>query len=202
MSTGLETLIALHKAQLGAEAVKLFPAAADADFVRHLDLGAKQFTKKRQILKRASITLIANQAIYAAPVDMDVFSRHEWGAGALTQFSPWDPAWPGPFPEVQIQVNADAEMELVFSPPPTELQLALLGSEFFFWYYAKITTLSVRSQDEPLLLLAALIEAVRELSTRNVVSPIQLHKGMSSTATAQTPLAWYQELMKEWTNTS
>lgn len=198
--TTLVDLVALHKAQLG-DAVKPFTAGDDADFVRHLQSGARRLIDKRPVLKRDSLTLVTGCSVYLAAADLVKFSRYEWGRGAIQQFRIWDPDWPGPFPEVQ-EVITDDGPELVFWPAPTLQQITLLGAEFPYWYYALHTVsdnlVTVLPEDQPMLLLAALIEAVRELTTRGVVAPVQLHRGVVPTATSQTPLAWFQELQREW----
>lgn len=192
-------LIAAHKAALGPDAVKLWED--DSEFIRHIQKGGRRLIEKRPRILRAKLTLVAGQAVYAAPADLVLFQRQEWGMSSILQFKPWDPSWPGPFPEIS-EVVTDEGPELVFTPAPTAGQIAALGADYWFHYRAahQIDTeaVTVPVADEPLLLLAALIEAVQELTARNLVNPIQLHRGLGSLPNQGTPLAYLEALRWQW----
>lgn len=201
--TTLVDLVALHKAKLGDAVTKVFTLPNDEDFIRHLQAAANRLIEKRPYMKRDIITLVAGQSGYSAADDLIKFSRYEWGKSSLSQFRIWEPDWPGPFPDVVVDIMEEGP-KLIFMPAPTTAQIDKLGADFYYWYYAShiITqgTITVLPRDESLLLFASLLEAVRELATRNLTIPIQFHKNMSPLATVQTPLAWYHELTVEWSN--
>jgi len=191
----LDELIADHRAQLGKVAAR-FTAADDADFVRHLRNGAGRLTAKCPRWVSGTLTLVAGQSDYAAPTDLLGVACTDWGKEHRRQV--WDDDYLGMTPYMlPIEVDGVAMLRLV--PGPTTAQLAVWGGTLTYRYLAshQITADRVTFSDlqRPLVLLAALIEAMRDLAADTTV--VQLQKGLSGLPTAGTPAYLYEKLSLE-----
>lgn len=189
-------LIAAHKAQLGKVADR-FTAPADADFARHLKNAARRMTFKFPRWMTATLTPVVGASDYPAPADINGVAVSDWGrdCGAL----PWDDDFAG-YPPLLILLESAAGPILRLSQAPTAAMLAAWGSTLPYRYLAahEITATRVTLPDptEPLVLLAALIEAMRELATDTTV--IQFQRGLSSIPTVGTPAHLYERLSMEF----
>lgn len=178
------------------DAGKVFTAADDADFVRHLSKAAEALTPIRPRTEVGALTLVAEQPNYAAPADLWRYKSSTWGAARA---QPWEKAWPGRLPEVR-----EAAGELWFVPPPSAHQVAVLGAGFTFFYYAlhvvgaNEADTTISANDRNLLLLRAQAEAMRELAMRDSVRPTTVRDGFSSQPKTGTPAALYQALLSEF----
>jgi hypothetical protein len=173
MSMLLSALVADFKASLN-DAAAQFRAPADADFARLLGVALLDMQAKRPVTKLGQVTLFPLQARYAVTnEDFAALKVHQWADPASTP-KPWDPCYPGAVPRVAAQWGG-ASWWLEFSPAPTPRQLAVWGSEFRFWYFARHVLSETAGQttvnpaDRGLLLLRAQAEALRELAMRIVV---------------------------------
>lgn len=145
----------------------------------------------------ATLTLVAGEAEYAAPVDLLRFKMALWGVS--TPVSPWDKNFPGRLPDV---MHADGL--LILLPAPTALQIALLGSDYRFFYFAAHalgddpgdTTLAAGNRG--LLILRAQAECCRELALRNITKPVALRDGISSAPRNGHPAVLYKQLLDEF----
>ncbi len=188
-------LVADHKAAL-MDSADVFTAAADADFIRHLDAAALALSRHRPRTLLGQLELVADQAGYAAPGDFQVFKAALWGN---TTARPWEKSWPGRIPSAHaVEVGGVTEIHL--DPAPTAAQISLLGSAYKFFYFAKhvISTTSasttVRPGDRGLLLLRAQVEAMKEMAMRNIKKPVQLRDGIASAPRNGTPAALFEML--------
>lgn len=192
----LTDLIADHKAQLG-KAIERFRAADDADYIRHLALAAHRMNHKHPRVRMAMLPVTAGVVDYPAEVGSIAIIAHEWGVGA--RHHPWDDAFVGIPPWVQ-QVDGDDEPRWRLSNRPTENQIVAWGSTIPVRYQAaheiNATVITAPDSDRALVLLAALIEAMRDLSTETTV--VQLHKGLTGLPTAGTPAYLYERLLTEF----
>lgn len=191
----LDDLVADHKAQLGKVAAR-FTAPDDADFVRHLRNGAGRLSAKCLRWASGTLTLVAAQSDYPAPADLLGAPSTDWGKDYLRR--PWDDDFLGLTPHMlSIQVDGVAMLRLV--PWPTSAQIGAWGGTLTYQYLAhhQITENLVTFGDlqRPLVLLAALVEAMRELSTDTTV--VQLQKGLAGLPTAGTPAYLYEKLSLE-----
>ena len=145
----------------------------------------------------ATLTLVAGQAEYAAPADFLRFKMALWGTSTPTK--PWDKAHPGRLPDV-----SHCEGALILVPAPTALQIALLGSDYRFFYFAVpvladgagATTLPASQRG--LLLLRAQAECCRELALRNITKPVALRDGISNGPRNGHPAVLYKQLLDEF----
>lgn len=184
-----------HQAQLGKAAGR-FATPAD-DFARHLRLAARRIDTRWPRLQRGTLTLTAGVAQYPAPADCSAVIRHDWGR--FHPDAPWDETGPGVRPLMQ-RIDDSGTPMLWITPAPRPVQLQCWGSDLIYWYYTPhlITDIQVTvdEQHRAKVLLAALIEALRELSTETAV--VQLQRGLAGIPTAGTPAYLYEAALREW----
>lgn len=197
MSMALADLIADHKLQLG-EAVRKRLGEADAVYQRQLLAATLALNEKRPRRASASLSLVAEQARYTAPSDALAVLRLDWGADRRFR-QPWQQGYIGVLPVCTLDGD-----QILLSPAPSADQIACLGASAGLRYLAAHSldadaeNTTVPATDRAVLLLAALIEAMRELASANVAEPITLHRGIGNTPSNATPAAWYQALRDEW----
>lgn len=179
------------------DAAKPFAAPDDADFIRHIDRAAHALSGRRTRTLVGTLQLVADQPNYAKPADFWRYKTTNWGAGK--RGNPWDRTWPGRLPDVR---EFDDELWLV--PAPTAHQVAMLGSAFTFFYYARhvvatdAAQTTVSEADRGLLLLRAQAEAMRELAMRDVVRSAAVRDGFSGQMRTNTPAALAQWFLDEF----
>lgn len=198
MSMQLSDLVEDLKASLKDSAAK-FDAANDADFKRLLALAAVGFGRKRPRTLTGSISLIAGVDRYAAPADFIMQKGSLWGREEQRKYKPWDSRHPGRLPVMSV-AEEEGSLKIFLSPLPSAQQIACIGSNYTFFYYAAHTLseeagkTTVRENDRDLLLLLATIHAMIELANSGTVNPIQLHRGMGSQSKATTASGWVEKL--------
>lgn len=179
------------------DAGRAFTAAADADFVRHLDKAAQAMTRARRRTQAGTLMLEAGRADYAAPADLWLFKTTTWGAAHGLR--PWEPGYPGRLPDVRL-----IDGVLWFVPAPSAQQIAVLGAACPFFYYARLAVAdaandtTVAADDRGLLLLRAQAEAMRELALRDSVRPTGVQSAWSGQPKTGTPAALAQWLLGEF----
>lgn len=194
-----DELVADHKAQLG-KAAERFRALHDADFKRHLRLAARRMNVKRPLWLSATVALVGGQTDYPAPAGLLSVLVSDWGRGGGCGCPrPWDPNFVGFAPRVALADTPGGKV-VRLSAPPGARQLIAWGPSLSFQYVASHevseTRITLADADRPLILLAALIEAMRELATETSVE--QLHKGLVGLPTAGTPAYLYERLREEF----
>lgn len=178
------------------DAAATFTAAADADFVRHLDKAAADMHRVRPNSKVGQVTLVAEQQAYDGPPDM---LRFRYPLRRRVALKPWDPGYAPAF-----YVRHAIGSKLVFDAPPSPAQIAVHGSNFAFMYVAldsigdTVGETTIAAPDRDVLLLRAQAEALLELSLRDSVRPVQIGGGFGQQAKTGTPATLYHELMAEW----
>lgn len=188
-------LVADLKASL-LDAAKVFTAADDADYVRHLGAAAAALTPKRPRTLASTITLVAYQPTYPGPTDMWRYKSTTWGA---VRPQPWEASWPGRLPAV-----SDVDGALWFLPAPSPKHIAALGASFSFFYYARHSVgveaadTTIATGDRGLLLLRAQAEAMRELAMRDSVRPVNAQSAFSGLPKTGTPAALAQWFLDEF----
>lgn len=191
-----DDLLAAHQAQLG-KAVERFRSPDDADFVRHLRRAGRWIDSRWPRILDGELSLVAMVNEYPAPAGCLMIHGHSWGRYARP--IPWDEYGPG-FPPLLERIIDETGPRLLLCPPPTAQQIAVWGGTLRYRYrVAHEITAEAVTVDEGhhgAVLLAALIEAMRDLSAE--VTVVQLHKGLSSVPTAGTPAYLYEALLREW----
>lgn len=198
-------LVVLHKRGL-MDAASLFPAANDADLLRHLRVAARELSAgKRTRTKLGTLTLVAGTSQYPAPADLLRAKVSPWGVDQVTA-QPWN-APRTPLPALRTAVDADGSEQLHLRPPPCAAQIAAFGSDYPYYYLTSHlvpdtgnSTITDRELD--LLLLRAKVEAMRELAIRNHNKPVSLRAGQgmgdaSQARNASAP-ALYDAFLREY----
>lgn len=183
------------------DAAGAFPAAADADFQRHIDKAAADMHRVRPRTLLGEVTLTADVGEYAGPADLMRFKSALWGVQPdWSAAKPWEKTWPGRLP--RCRVLDDGSLSL--SPPPTAQQISLLGSAYRFYYVRRdaVGTLAadttIVAADRDILLLRAQAEAMHELAMRDSVRPVQVGGGFGQHAKTGTPQALWESMMTAW----
>lgn len=198
-------LVAMHKASL-LEAAALFTEAADAAFIRHLQIAARDISRrKRPRTLAATLPLLAGVDVYEAPADLLDVKVADWGSARRAQ--PWN--YPrGPLPQLCLwQPDPAAAPKLRLTPAPTEAQIAAFGAAMPYYYMGEHEmpasgTTSITSREVNLLLLRAKVEAMRELSVRASMQPttLRMGQGMGDAVMSKnmTPPALYERFLLEY----
>ena len=141
-----------------------------------------------------SVQLIAGQPLYTTPPLFVDFAYSQWGKGKKSYYQ-------GCGVRPHIKTN---NRQLHFSPAPTIEQISVWDSLFIYTYKARHTLNEVanectlQDEDESLLILRAMAELMRLLTTRNVVSPITLSRGLGNVPSNSTPSSIHKYLMAEY----
>ncbi len=194
-----DELVADHKAQLG-KAAERFKALNDADFKRHVRLAARRMNAKTPLWANGTLALSGGQTDYPAPPDLLSVLVSDWGrAGGCGCPRPWDDGFVGFAPRIALADTPSGKVVRLSAAPGAQ-QLNAWGASLNFQYVAshEISEARITLPDpaKPLVLLAALIEAMRELATETSVE--QLHKGLAGVPTAGTPAYLYEKLCQEF----
>lgn len=179
---------------LWGDAATHWTLPADADYVRHLDAALQGFGIAWPHRVGASATVTAGVADYPLPADFIGLLSLEWGRDQRARAQPWSTDWPGRAPTAQT-LHTPAGWVLRLAPAPTAADVALLGAACRYVYRAQhvIGTLGADTTVPPTLrdalLMYGLAAGLQELAARNVLKPIQLHRGMGSVPANSTPQA-------------
>lgn len=196
-------LVADLKASL-MDSANVFTAASDGDFKRHLDLAALDFGRFRPRTMKATLTLVADQAEYDAPADFKLYKSSLWGMTPIKAPQPWEKGYPGKLPYCEA-LEIGGVRKLFLYPTPTAAQIAVLGSVYIYFYYAKhvidaaaAASTTIQLADRGLLLLRAQAEAMKEMTVRNSGKPVAMRDGLSGMSRNSTPAALYEMLMRDF----
>lgn len=185
------------------DARTVFTGAGDADFKRQLRAAALDFGRKRRRTLYDALALVADQAAYAAPASFLQFKSSLWGISPRPMPQPWEATYCGPLPNVHLSEEAGVK-KLRFDRPPTSAQIAVLGPEYGYYYFAghaiaaAAANTTILEGERALLLLRAQAEACRELAVRNIHKPVSMRDGLSGIARNSTPSYMYEQLMREF----
>lgn len=190
-------LLADHKAVLSNASGK-FAAPEDGDYKRHLNNAALALSRFRRRTLVATLTLVAEQADYDAPTDIVATKVSDWGQGKLLF---WDVHY-ARLPRLSL-FEGESGLKVHLNPAPTSTQISLFGRHYAYFYLAahavgeSSAQTTFNASDRDLFLLLALIEAMKELAAKNVIQPIQLHKGMGGMPANSTPSALVELLTRQ-----
>lgn len=180
---------------LWGDAAAYWAAAGDGDYLRHLDACLTAFGNRWPRRMGASMALVAEQSDYALPADFLGLLSLEWGRAQRARARQWHDDWPGRPPTAQALDTVAGGQVLRLTPAPSAADIALLGSACPYTYRAQYVLDAVSASTtvpanlrEPLLMYG-LAQGLQELAARNVLKPIQLHRGMGSVPANSTPQA-------------
>lgn len=173
------------------EAGKKFLSPDGADFRRHLAVAVRDYSRLRPRTLSATVTLIAEQPNYAAPLDLLRPKVGMWGVTQRRAVKPWDAGClSGPLPRLSL-----VGQEIWLDPPPSSAQISAFGSCYQFFYFAAhalgeaAAETSVPEIDRPVLMIRAVSAALSELAAQNHNRPVQLGGQMASVPRNGTPAA-------------
>lgn len=189
--------------QMLHEAGHRLTAANKGDFQRFIRMAATDLAHVRPRTLVASLTLVADQAEYPAPADLvAVKAPARWGLQARRTRKPWADNWPGRLPTLRAIESGGATV-LHLDPAPSAAQIADLGADYSFYYLAGHrvaldgANTTVRAVDRDLLLVRAMVFALRELAADSSVKPTRVGDGIGNGPRNGTPSAladaWYKE---------
>jgi hypothetical protein len=152
-----------------------------AEIERFINAALSDLGRVKPLQLLGELTLVADQALYAAPADLVAPLYSNWGKAELNSHKPWNRDWPGRLPRLGMVVQSDVRM-LELDPAPTQGQLDLIGSTYVYHYrgsYAlgdtEATTTVPADLDQALLVRAA-AEAMLSLAMGGVTKPVLLGK--------------------------
>lgn len=190
-------------AQLTGSMLDTATAFLPADFERHIDLAVGDYSRFCPQSVTAEIALVSGLALYPCPDDLVRVLECDWGRDFKATRNPWDVDWPGRLPEIAVAIAANGR-RLRLTPAPNYGQIAALGSTCPYLYAANHCAAedhyTLRAEDEPVVILRAQAEAMRELAMKSISKPMQLRDGMSQSPKNGTPAYLYGALMHEFAN--
>lgn len=195
MSTMARADLAASLKLLWGDSASYWSLAADADYVRHLDDALPGFGNAWPHRVGASATVTAGVADYPLPADFVGLLSLEWGRDQRARARQWNTDWPGRAPTAQVLYTAADGWVLRLTPVPTAADVALLGTACPYVYRAQhvigdlAAETTVPATLRQSLLMYGLAAGLQELAARNVLKPIQLHRGMGSVPANSTPQA-------------
>jgi len=200
----------MARAQLASAVRRYLMEAADAfksdgvddgsEFDAVLDAAAADLSRYKARTLVGSVTLVAEKSDYPAPVDMIYAKQSLWGKQQRRTRARWGKNYPGVLPKLQLISDG----LLMITPAPSSAQIASLGSEYKFFYAAfhrigeTAAETTVPESDRHLLILRAVVEALRWLAVNNINKPVRLRDGISQGPRNGTPAALAEQLMKEF----
>lgn len=180
---------------LWGDAAAYWATAGDGDYLRHLDACLTAFGQRWPRRMAATVTLTAGVEDYPLPADFLALLSLEWGRSQRARARQWNADWPGRPPTAQVLNTVADGQVLRLTPPPSAADIDLLGSACAYTYRAQYVLDAVAANTtvpatlrEPLLMYG-LAQGLQELAARNVLKPIQLHRGMGSVPANSTPQA-------------
>lgn len=185
------------------QAATYFKAAKNADFIRHLDAAAADLGRVKTLVRKTSITLVADQTEYDPPVGIIRVTRCLWARPQLSSRKPWDANYPSVVPDLEL-IETDTGQKLVLTECVSAADIADVGAECVFYYQAAYlidadaANTTVPAHDRGLLLLRAQAEACKELALRDIGKPIAVRDGISGQSRNSTPAALSDYLMKSF----
>ncbi len=196
----LTDILADYRASLN-DSASLFTSPDYGDLKRHLWRAAQALGTKRHNTSHATLTLTVGVMYYTdVPADLVSVAGVEWPTAE--QFAPWKGAehdFPAP-PRLTVTRLGGAR-NLYVRPWPTRAMVDAVNGTLTYTYVqafalgATDEETTLPEADKWLLILRAQVEAMRELSMRSHMKPVQL-RGMQSSN--MQPSALYELLLKEF----
>jgi len=175
------------------------------NLTRHLQIAARALSSdgKRPLVRIGTLAVVAGQGRYDdVPDDLVMPRTTTWNTGCDAFGEPLQ-QWNlpiGPLPGVFL-----GDGFLLLMPAPNAAQVRVFGSAFTFTYLAAhavtdaAETSTLTDADKNLLLLRAQVEAMREMTMRNIHKPVSLRSaGAGAVPSNMQPAALYEKLLAEY----
>ncbi|MCD5329602.1 hypothetical protein ACFFU8_17765 [Chromobacterium piscinae] len=172
-----------------------------AQFQRLLQVALDDYSRRRPLIVLGRLQLEAERVVYDCPADLVAVQAFDWGRADKARLPVWADGWPGRLPDMRVSRDGDRRV-LYLMPAPSARQIGLLGSAAAYRYRSRHTLdeqgSTIPAGDEPLVLLRAQAEAMRELAISHAVTPYQVRDGISATPRNGTPSYLHTVLMEEF----
>lgn len=193
-------LIDLHRQRLSDAGIEGGPLGDEQTLRRHVEHGLKRTAiEKRWVRGLHTVETKAGIALYPAPSDVVDVISFDWPEMSFDAFEHSPP------PIINTLIH-DGQKHFQFSPAPTARDVSAMGGKLQITYnrlhsIEQIGSESVVTTLDPadihLVLLAALIEAARELANRAAHKPATLKDGAGLPGN-MTNAALFERYSQEW----
>ena len=166
-----------------------------------IELSLADFSRYRPQTKVATISLLNNQLLYPAPAGLIRIKSVLYGQSQRAK-QPWEVGYPRNLPRLTV-IEDDAGAKFVqLSHFPSFTVTQHCGRDFSYTYYAarqiKNDVINIDVQDQPLLLLRCLAEAVKYIAMHQLSKTVSVRNSISSEAKNGTPAGIHEQLMAQF----
>ncbi|WP_164491423.1 hypothetical protein [Vibrio mediterranei] len=163
-----------------------------------IEVALADLSRYRPQIKIATFTLMSNQLLYKAPVGLIRVRNVLYGQSQRAK-QPWETGYPRNLPRLSV-IDDDSDTKWIqLSHFPADSVVMSCGRDFSYTYYAcrKIVneTINIDVQDEPLLLLRCMAEAVKYIAIHQLSKTVSVRNSIGGEAKNGTPAAVHEQLM-------
>lgn len=166
-----------------------------------IQVALADFSRYRPQTKIATLSLMTNQLLYKAPVGLIRIRNVLYGQSQRAK-QPWEPGYPRNLPRLSVVEDETDSKWIQLSHFPADSVLMSCGREFSYTYCAcrKITNdaINIDVQDEPLLLLRCMAEAVKYIAIHQLSKTVSVRNSIGGEAKNGTPAAVHEQLMSQF----
>ncbi len=166
-----------------------------------VEAALSDFSRYRPHTKVATFSLMTNQILYLAPSDMIRVRTVLYGQSQRAK-QPWEQGYPRNLPRLSVIESDENQKWVQLSHYPSESVVMSCGRDFSYTYYGsrKIVNdaISVDVQDEPLLLLRCMAEAVKYIAVHQLNKTVSVRNSVGGEAKNGTPAAIHEQLMTQF----
>ncbi len=166
-----------------------------------IEMALADFSRYRPQTKLGTFLLTANQMLYPAPDNILDVKTVLYGQSQRAQ-NPWESGYPRNLPRVSVITGDDDKKWLQLSHYPSHSVVMSCGRDFSYTYYAsRVLTgesVSIETQDEPLVLLRCLAEAVKYIAVHQLNKTVSVRNSIGGEAKNGTPAAIHEQLMLQF----
>lgn len=194
--------------QLSDLIIKLQAALMDsAEHVKEIELqlvemALADFSRYRPQQRLGTIELQHGVDCYPAPADLISVRTSYYGQSARKQYQPWERGFPRDLPSLRRIDDEQGNPMLRLSHLPGYHLLNHCGWTYSYSYYAARSiqndTITIDRQDEALLLLRAMAEAVKYIALNHLSKSVSVRNSIGGEAKNGTPAAIHQQLMEQF----
>ncbi|WP_158117217.1 hypothetical protein [Vibrio cincinnatiensis] len=166
-----------------------------------IELALADYSRYRPQKKLSTFSLMTGKILYPAPADLMQVRTVLYGQSQRAK-NPWERGYPRSLPRLTVVEDDQDKKWLQLSHFPAESVVMSCGRDFSYIYYAarKISgdSLSIDIQDEPLLLLRCVAEAVKHIMVHQLNKTVSVRNSIGGEAKNGTPAAVHQQLMTQF----
>lgn len=166
-----------------------------------VEVALSDFSRYRPHTRVATFSLMTNQMLYLAPIDLIRIRTVLYGQNQRAK-QPWESGYPRNLPRLSVIEDEENQKWVQLSHYPLESVVMNCGRDVSYTYYAsrKIVNgaISVDIQDEPLLLLRCMAEAVKYIAVHQLNKTVSVRNSIGGEAKNGTPAAIHEQLMAQF----